>query len=224
MLAAVLIVLLLTGRATPYTFTGGTKRGSFVCHCLPDVQCDDDTGACPGDGCAVSGSFAWGNIACQHGNVALLGGAVDQTGSSCHVAGRCIDGSRNNAMPQGSCCNPWRSNSGDLSWSIDFGGTFAIDAVIIHTATGNDRDTIRGVQVYVSVSRTPTDTELCGVQSGNVQGSTPVRCATTIGRYVTIKQPDESIVEMCSVKYKCRDISIILVVSMMVIIDLGLDA
>ena len=91
MLVAVLIVLLLTGGADPYTFTGGTERGSFTCHCIPDVQCDDDTGACPGDVCGLSGTFAWGNIACQLGNVALLGGAADQTGSSSHVAGRCID-------------------------------------------------------------------------------------------------------------------------------------
>ena len=190
MLTAVLIVLLLTGRADPYTFTGGTAGGSFTCHCLPDVQCDDDTGACPGGVCGASGSFAWGNIACQHGNVALLGGTADQTGSSNNGAERCIDGSTNNVITQGSCCNPGRS-SGELSWSLDLRGGFAIRSVTFYTAAaGDDRNTIRGVQVYVSENRTPTDSELCGVQSGSVHSSTTVRCSTMVGRYVTIKQPD----------------------------------
>ena len=201
MLVAVLIVLLLTGRADPYTFTGGTERGSFTCHCAPDVQCDDDTGACPGGACAVSGSFAWGNIACQRGNVALLGGTADQTGSG-HGAGRCIDGDTNNYITEGSCCNPGRSSGGgELSWSVDLGGTFAISYVTIYTAgAGNDRNTIRGVEVYVSSSRTPTDSELCGVQS--VESSTTVRCAAKIGRYVTIRQPDVSMDQMvfCEVR------------------------
>ena len=196
MLVAVVIVLLLTSGASPYTFTGGTGRGSFTCHCSPDVQCDDDNGACPGDVCGASGSFAWGNIACQHGNVALLGGTADQTGSAGHVAGRCINGDINNVMTQGSCCNPRRS-SGDLSWTVDLRGTFVISYVTIYTAAaGNDRQSIRGVQVYVSSSRTPTDNELCGVQSGSFPGSTSVRCATMVGRYVTIRNPDMSMVEM----------------------------
>ena len=196
MLAVVVIVLLLTDGAAPYTFTGGTAGGSFTCHCAPDVQCDDETGTCPGDVCGVSGSFAWGNIACQHGNVALLEGTADQTGSSSHVARRCIDGDTVNVITQGSCCNPSRS-SDELSWTVDLRGTFAISDVTIYTAAGgNDRNTIQGVQVYVSSSRTPTDNELCGVQSGSVQSSTTVRCATIVGRYVTIRQPDESMDEM----------------------------
>ena len=201
MLVAVLIVLLLTGRADPYTFTGGTEDGSFTCHCAPDVQCDDDTGACPGDVCGASGSSAWGNLACQHGNVALSGGTADQTGSSHRVAWRCIDGDTNNVLSQGSCCNPWRS-SGELSWTVDLRGTFAISSVTIYTAAGDDRNTIRGVQVYVSSSRTPTDSELCGVQRGSIHGSTTVRCAAKIGRYVTIKQPDVSMDQMvfCEVR------------------------
>ena len=196
MLVAVLIVLLLTGRAAPYTFTGGTERGSFTCHCAPDVQCEDDTGACPGDRCGASESFAWGGTACQTGNVALSGGAAHQTGSSDLIAGRCIDGDTNNAMSQRSCCNPSRSIS-ELSWTVDLGGTFAISDVTIYTtAAGNDRQSIRGVQVYVSSSRTPTDAELCGVQSGSIQRSTSVRCAPMIGSHVTIRQPDVNTEEM----------------------------
>ena len=64
MLTAVVIVLLLTGRADPYTFTGGTENGSFTCHCDPDVQCDDDTGACPEGDCGRSGFFSWSGAAC----------------------------------------------------------------------------------------------------------------------------------------------------------------
>ena len=196
MLAAVVIVLLLTDGAAPYTFTGETERGSFTCHCRPDVQCDDATGACPGDVCGASGAFAWGGTACQRGNVALSGGTAVQTGGSAHVARRCIDGDTNNAISQGSCCNPGR-NSGVLFWTVDLRGTFAFTDVTIYTAAaGNDRTTIIGVEVYVSASRTPSDSDLCGAQSGNVQSSTTVRCATMVGRYVTIRQPDVNIVEM----------------------------
>ena len=198
MLAAVVIVLLLTDGAAPYTFTGGTERGSFTCHCRPDVQCDDDTGACPGDVCGASGSFAWSGTACQTGDVALLGGRADQTGGGGgrHVARRCIDGDTNNAITEGSCCNPIRSSSGELYWSINLRGTFAISDVTIYTALGDAKNTIIGVEVYVSASRTPTNEELCGVQSGDFQSSTTVRCATMVGRYVTIRQPDVNMVEM----------------------------
>ena len=196
MWTAVVIVLLLTGRADPYTFSGGTEDALFTCHCAPDVQCDDDTGACPGDVCGVSGSFVWGNIACQHGNVVLLGGNADQTGSAGHGAGRCIDGDTNNAITQGSCCIPARSSS-ELSWTVDLREPFAISYVTIYTAADDsNRNTIRGVEVYVSSSRTPTDSDLCGVQSGNVQSSITVRCPNMIGRYVTIRQPDVSMAEM----------------------------
>ena len=194
MLKTVVLVLLLTAGAAPYTFTGGTERGSFICHCYPDVQCDDDTGACPGDVCGASGSFAWEYIACQSGNVAQSGGTANQTGSSGHGAGRCIDGDVTNVISQRSCCNPGRTG-GELSWSIDLRGTYAISDVTIYTAD-NDRQTISGVQVYVSASRTPTDSELCGVQSGSVLGSTTIRCDVMVGRYVTIRQPDMSMVEM----------------------------
>ena len=197
MLAAVLIVLLLTGRADPYTFTGGTERGSFTCHCSPDVQCEDDTGACPGEVCGVSGSFAWGGTACQHGNVALLGGRAGQHGGSTLGAGRCIDGDTVNVITQGSCCKPSRSSRSDLAWTVDLGGRFAISDVTIYTvAAGNDRQSIRGVQVYVSENWTPIDAELCGVQSGSFQSSTTVRCATMIGSHVTIRQPDVNTEEM----------------------------
>ena len=193
----VLLMVMLNSRASSYTFTGGTERGEFTCHCAPDVQCDDDTGACPGDVCGASGSFAWGNIACQLGNVALSGGTADQTGGSSHGAGRCIDGDTNNVITQASCCKPSRSSSNDLSWSIRLRETFVISDVTIYTAAaGNDRQSIRGVQVYVSENRTPTDAELCEVQSGSFQSSTTVRCASMVGRYVTIRQPDVNMDEM----------------------------
>ena len=196
MLVAVVIVLLLTDGASPYTFTGGSERGSFTCHCSPDVQCDDDTGACPGDVCGVTGLFAWGRTACQHGNVALAGGTADQTGDSSYEAGRCIDSDTNNVITQGSCCNPSHSSS-DLSWTVDLRGTFVISDVTIYTAAaGNDRQSISVVQVYVSENRTPTDSALCGVQSGSFQSSTTVRCVTMVGRYVTIRQPDVNMDEM----------------------------
>ena len=95
MLTSVVIVLLLTASVAPYTFIGGTERGSFTCHCSPDVQCDDDTGTCPGDVCGITGSFPWDGIACQIGNVAQLGGTADQSGSSDHSAERCINGPAN---------------------------------------------------------------------------------------------------------------------------------
>ena len=194
MLTTVVLVLLLTAGAAPYTFTGGTERGSFICYCYPDVQCDDDTGACPGDVCGASGSFAWEYIACQSGNVAQSGGTADQTGSSGHGAGRCIDGDVTNVISQRSCCNPGRTG-GELSWSIDLRGTFAISDVTIYIAD-IDRQTISGAQVYVSASRTPMDSGLCGVQSGSVQGSTTIRCDVMVGRYVTIRQPDMNMDEM----------------------------
>ena len=196
MLRTVVIVLLLTSAADPYTFTGGTENGSFICHCSPDVQCDDDTGACPGDACAVSGSFPWGGIACQTGNVALLRGTADQTGSSDHRrAGRCIDDETDSDITGRSCCHPRRS-LGDLSWRLDLRDTFAISDVTINTATGNESKPISGVKVYVSSNKTPIDSELCGVQSGSIPGSTTVRCAALIGRYVIIRQQDMNIGEM----------------------------
>ena len=48
----------------------------------------------------------------------------------------------------------------------------------------------------MSSSRTPTDSELCGVQSGSYHTSTTVRCAIIVGRYVTIRQPDVNMAEM----------------------------
>ena len=195
MLAAVLIVLLLTSAADPYTFTGGTENGSFTCHCSPDVQCDDDTGACPGDACAESGSFTWGGIACQTGNVALLRGTADQTGSSGHRrAGRCIDDETGSDITGRSCCHQRHSLS-DLSWSLDLRETFAISDVTINTTTGNKSKTISGVEVYVS-STDSNDSELCGVQSESILGSITVRCATLIGRYVIIRQQNMNIGEM----------------------------
>ena len=77
---AVVIVLLLTGRAAPYTFTGGTENGSFTCHCEPDVQCDDDTGERPEGVCAGPGYVRWRHQACQHGDVARWRDTADQTG------------------------------------------------------------------------------------------------------------------------------------------------
>ena len=194
MLTAVLIVLLLTGRADPYTFTGGTENGSFTCHCEPDVQCDDETGECPGSArCDRAGSCRWRSTACQYGNVAQARGTADQTGDGDHEADRCIDGDKNNYITQGSCCNPRRAN-GELSWTADLGGTFAIDNVYIWTADDDVyKNTVRGVEVYVSASRTPTDTELCGVVSGSTSS---VQCFYKIGRYVTIRQPDVTIEEM----------------------------
>ena len=125
MLTSVVIVLLLTVSVAPYTFTGGTERGSFNGHCSPDVQCDDDTGTCPGDGCGITELFPWGGIACQIGNGAQLGGTADQSGSSDHSAERCINGNANTVLSQGSCCNPSRS-SGHLYWTVDLRGTFLL--------------------------------------------------------------------------------------------------
>ena len=195
MLTAVVIVLLLTGRAAPYTFTGGTADGSFTCHCEPDVQCDDETGACPGGVCDTSGYFDWHSTACQYGNVALVRGTADQTGDGDHEADRCIDGDRNRNIAQGSCCNPRRA-SGDLSWTVDLRGTFAVSRVSIYYAA-NDvySDSIRGVEVYVSTSRTPTDAELCRDQRTR-PAAIHTRCNNSIGRYVTIRQPTMTIEEM----------------------------
>ena len=200
MLTAVLIVLLLTGRAAPYTFTGGTENGSFTCHCEPDVQCNDETGVCPeGARCDRSGSFSWGSTACQYGNDALWRGTTDQTGDGDHEADRCIDNDTNNDITQGSCCNPRRAD-GVLSWTLDLGGKFAINNVHIYPAADDVyMDTVRGVEVYVSASRTLTDDELCGEGSG---GIIFVGCSYMIGRYVIIRQPDVTIEEMvfCEVR------------------------
>ena len=171
MLTAVVIVLLLTGRADPYTFTGGTENGSFTCHCSQGVQCDDETRGCPGGRCAGSGSINWTSAACQSGNVALVRGTADQTGDGDHEADRCIDGDTNNNITQGSCCNPTRAD-GELSWTVDLGGTFAIEYVSIFRADSDVyKDAVRGVEVYVSASRTPTDAELCGIQSGSINSN-----------------------------------------------------
>ena len=197
MLTAVLIVLLLTGRADPYTFTGGTDNGSFTCHCEPNVQCDDETGECPGGGCGTSGTLYWHSTGCQYGNVALWRGTADQTGDGDHEADRCIDEDTNRDITQGSCCNPRRAG-GELSWTVDLGGTFIIDGVRIYYTADDDvyRDTVRGMEVYVSASRTPTDAELGGVLSGS---SSTVYCSHgtyMIGRYVTMRQPNVTIGEM----------------------------
>ena len=195
MLTAVVIVLFLTGRAAPYTLTGGTENGSFSCHCDPDVQCDDDTGACPGGVCDTSGSFHWGSTACQYGNVALVRGTADQTGDGDHEADRCIDGDTNRDITQGSCCNPRRAN-GELSWTVDLGGTFAVSIVYFDYAADDVyRDSIRGVEVYLSTSRTPTDDELCRNQRADSFGIY-TWCSINIGRYVTIRQPNMTIEEM----------------------------
>ena len=196
MLTTIVIVLLLTGSVAPYTFTGGTGNGSFSCHCSPYVQCDDETGACPSNRCAA-GAFSWVSTGCQIGNVAqgVLGGVADQTGSSDHVAGRCIDSAKYDDITQRSCCNPRRTD-GELSWTVDLGGPFAIYQATIWLAAGIYRDTIRGVELYVSSSRTPTNSELCGV-SGGFYITTMVTCGgTVVGRYVTIRQPDVNIEEM----------------------------
>ena len=204
MLTVVVIVLLLTGRAAPYTFTGGTEVGSFTCHCEPDVQCDDETGACPTDGCGRSGSFSWYGTACQRGNVALVRGTADQTGDGDHEADACIDGNwiRNN-IAQGSCCNPRRS-SGELSWTVNLGGTFAVNYVYIYRAAGDVYgDSIRGVKVYLSTSRTPTYDELCGDQR-TYSSFISAWCHSKLGRYVTVRQPNMTIEEMvfCEIRVK----------------------
>ena len=193
MLTAVLIVLLLTGRADPYTFTGGTENGSFTCHCDPDVQCDDKTGECPDEDCASSGTLHWYHTACQRGNVATWRGTADQTGDGDHEADRCIDGDDNRDITQGSCCNPTRAD-GELSWTVDLRGLFAINFVYFYIVTDDIyTDTIRGVEVYASADRTPTDEELCGELSGS---RSTVECSYKIGRYVTIRQPNVTIEEM----------------------------
>ena len=203
MLTAVLIVLLLTGRAAPYTFTGGTENGSFTCHCEPDVQCDDDTGVCPeGARCDRSGTLHWRYRACQYGNVALWRGTADQTGDGDHEADRCIDGDDNSDITQGSCCNPRRAG-GELSWTVDLRGTFFIGYIYIYyTADDVYKNTVRGVEVYLSASRTPTEEELCGVQGGSFNSFTKKICPHKIGRYVTIRQPNVTIEEMmfCEVR------------------------
>ena len=197
MLTAVLIVLLLTGRAAPYTFTGGTENGSFTCHCRPDVQCDDETGECPeGARCGTSGLYSWGLTGCQHGNVATWYGTAAQTGDGDHEADRCIDNDWNSDIRHGTCCNPRRAD-GELSWTVDLGRTFAIQLVDIYT-TDDDvyRDTVRRVKVYLSASRTLTGNEMCGVGSVSTTVTTDPFCIYMIGRYVTITQPNVTIEEM----------------------------
>ena len=192
MLASVLIVLLLTSRAASYTFTGGTENGSFICHCWEDVQCDHDTGACPLDRCYIG----WNSPACQYAFLAQTGSTAVQTGDSSHVAGRCIDNDTNRDITQGSCCNPRRTN-GELSWSVDLGGTFAIKSIIIATHDGDVySDTVRGVEVYLSASRNSTDAELCGVQRGYFYRIFAIYCHWVVSRYVTIRQPNVTIEEM----------------------------
>ena len=196
MLAAVVVVLFLTGRAVPYTFTGGAENGSFTCHCDPDVQCNDN-GWCPGGGCDSNGPVHWQSTACQATNVALLGGTANQTGDADHDAGRCIKGSSNTDIAQESCCNPRRAN-GELSWTVDLGGTFAIDYVDIHCADHDFyRHTITGLEVFIFANETWTDAERCGILNGNIQGSFRLYChRKMLGRYVTIRQPNVNIQEM----------------------------
>ena len=196
MLPAVVIVLLLTGRVALYTLTGGTEGGSFTCHCDPDVQCDGETGACPGGMCDTSGYYHWRGAACQRGNVALVRGRADQTGDGDYEADRCIDGEWfSSNITRRYCCNPRRAD-GELSWTVDLGGIFAVWSVWIYRAA-NDvyRDSIRGVEVYLSASRTPTDDELCRDQSiYSFAIIAPIN--NRIGRYVTIRQPNVTIEEM----------------------------
>ena len=189
MLTAVVIVLLLTGRAAPYTFTGGTEGGSFICHCEPDVQCDDDTGACPTDGCGSSGGILWRGTACQLGNVDLVGSIADQTGDGDNEADRCT------SDDIGLCCNPRRAH-GELSWTVDLGGTFAVLLVFIYDGADDVyRDSIRDVELYLSASRTPTGTELCDEREYSTL-SMIIICYYKIGRYLTIRQPDVTVEEM----------------------------
>ena len=72
--------------------------------------------------------------------------------------------------------------------------------------------------MYVSTSRTPTDAERCGVQSGSVH----IHCSYKIGRYLIIRQPDVTIEEMMFCEARVRDpcgFLWLLVASMMVVTD-----
>ena len=202
MLTTVVIVLLLTGSVALYTFTGGTENGSFTCHCSPDTQCDDDTGACPGDVCGQSGSFSWFGPGCQIGNVALLGGTAQQTGNSSHVAERCIDGDLTRNIRHGSCCIPTRIGD-ELSWSVDLGGLFLIKSIVISTdvLAGSD------VEVYVSSTGNSTDMERCREHlkfAPDLIHVYPIMIlfAAIIGRYVYIRPSNVSMEEMefCEVR------------------------
>ena len=194
MLTTVVIVLLLTGSVAPYTFTGGTENGSFACHCSPDVQCDDETGACPGDVCGVSGSFPWSGLGCQLGNVGLLGSTAQQTGDSIHVAERCIDGDRNNDTTQGSCCKPTRTGD-ELSLTIDLGGTFAIEEFTIFY--GSNRIIYSSQNLWTSVTWNPANFQLCGGSLIIDSLSIILRCANTmVARYVYISSLDVDLVDL----------------------------
>ena len=149
MLTAVLIVLLLTGRAAPCTFTGGTENGSFTCHCEPDVQCNDDSGACPVGGCDSNGQIYWHGTAGQVTDVALLGATADQDEDADHETGRCIKGSSNTDLTQRSGCNS-RCANGELSWTMDLGRTFVISYIDVYSAANNIyRDTNSDLEIVL---------------------------------------------------------------------------
>ena len=203
-IVVVTVFLLLPVESTAYTFSGWTVNGSFTCHCEPDVQCDAKTGACPGGVCGIQqADHPWGDdTTCQTGDVALSGTA-DQTGDSVYTAQGCIAGYReyNESLHQlRTYCHPHRAD-GQLSWSLDFGQTFVVFYVNIGPI--DERTTIEGrvyntygAEVYVSESRTPTPSELCGLYTGTYHSPTNVQCSDRVGRYVHFIQPNVNITAM----------------------------
>ena len=122
-------------------------------------------------------------------HVALLGDTAEQTGNSDYRARQCIDGGT--ISHRHTCCVAERTG-GELFWNTNFGGEFVIREVIIH----NSNPILNGVEVYISSTRTPTDSELCGLALSENRRAI-VRCATSmIGSYVILSQPNESIESM----------------------------
>ena len=203
-IVVVTVFLLLPVESTAYTFSGWTVNGSFTCHCKPDVQCDAKTGACPGGVCVIQqANHLWGDdTTCQTGDVALSGTAY-QTGDSVYTAQRCITGYRGyneSLLHLETYCHPHRAD-GQLSWSLDFGQTFVVFYVDIGPI--DERTTIDGrvyntygAEVYVSESRTPTPSELCGLYTGTYHSNTNVQCSNRVGRYVHFIQPNMNITAM----------------------------
>ena len=189
------IVLLYVNQGFGKCFYGGTTSCQFTCHCDNDDQCTregDESGKCT-NGCGVNSEWAWQGDVCQIGNVALGNTArLHRPLQSGRDAGLAVDGDISPSTYSHAVRDGVR-----LYWYVDLSSVHAINVVMIYTVNSALRSTVSGVDVFVSENINPTDSDLCGTQTGSIQSVITITCRVAmLGRYVRIKQQHNIITEM----------------------------